>query len=141
MKEKNDWIKKDGGWYHNQVFYPKVAKIKADRLLKSPEFRGLFHPNTMVYYCDNLIHREEVEPGQYIYLASVRNVEGEDAVCRPIPLGLLEFTPEQKKELKRATGFPSSAFEKLHSGIQDMIDEPFGVGLGDDYPEMESMGQ
>ena len=133
--ESKEWKKKDGGWEHNNVLYPKVAKIRADRLLKSPDFRGIFKPNDMVHYCDNLIYKEELGPDNFIYLASVKNVEGEDTVCRPIPLGLLEFTLEQKKEIMKKTKFPKSAFDKLPSRVNDeeIFDEPYGVELGGKY--------
>jgi len=137
-REKNEWSQKNGCWEKNGVIYPRVARIRPDKLLKTQEFRGLFHPNDMVHYCENLIFKEEVGDGVFIYLASVKPVEGDEAKCSPIPLGLLEFTPEQKSAIIKKTGFPKSAFEKLPSRIKDeeVFDEPIGVEsfyLGDDY--------
>jgi hypothetical protein len=135
--KKDEWIQKDGGWERNGVFYPRVARIKADKLLKNPEFREHFRPRSFVHYCANFMFKEEIEEGISFYLASVKNVEGDNTRCRSIPLGLLEFTPEQKKEIIKETGFPKSAFEKIPSGIKDeeVFDAPFGIeidGVGDD---------
>lgn len=112
---KNEWIRKDGGWERDGVFYPGVAPIKADTLLKSPDFRGVFHPGDMVYFCKNLIYKEEIAPEKYLYLASVKRVDGENTACFPVPLGMLEFSPQQKREIQRFNKFPDSAFEKNHS--------------------------
>lgn len=86
-----------------------------------------------MHYCPVLISREEIGEDQFIYLASIKNVEGKDTVCRAIPLGLLEFTLQQKKEIIKVNGFPKSAFDKLPSGIQEekILDEPFLVEFGD----------
>lgn len=112
---ENKWIRKDGGWERDGVFYPGVAPIKADTLLKSPDFRGVFRPGDMVYFCKNLIYKEEIAPEKYLYLASVKKVDGENTVCFPVPLGMLELSPEQKQEIKKFNKFPDSAFEKIHS--------------------------
>ncbi len=144
--EKKEWTQKDGYWEKDGVIFPRVARIKTDKLLKDPELRGFFKPRTFVHYCENFIYKEEISDNEFIYFASVKNVEGDDTACRPIPLGLLEFTSQQKKEIVKATNCPKSAFEKLPTGIHDeaVFDEPFGVELdgvdylGDDYLDVGS---
>jgi hypothetical protein len=143
-EKKNAWNRKDGAWEYNGEVYSHVARIKADKLLKNPEFRDYFRPRSFVHYCANLISKEEIGEGNFIYLASVKNVEGDDTRCRPIPLGLLEFTTSQKKEIIKVTGFPKSAFEKIPViKNEEVFDEPFGVeldGVGylDDYLDVGS---
>lgn len=139
-KKVNEWTKKDGVWERNGVFYPRVAVIKKDKLLKKSDIRNFFKPGTMVHYYENLMSKEEIDDSGFIYLASVRSVESSENACVPIPLGLLEFTPQQKKEIMKITGFPKSAFEKMPSGIHDEVifDEPFGVDLGE--PDDEFLG-
>lgn len=131
QKNNSEWVQEDGGWKRNGVFYPRVAKIRADKLLKNPELRNYFKPNTFVHYCTAFIFKEEVGAEQFIYFASVKRVEGDDTDCRLIPLGLLEFTSEQKKEIIKKTRFPKKAFDKIPVGIkgEESFDEPFGVSL------------
>lgn len=138
-KKVSEWTKKDGGWEHNGVFYPRVAVIKKDKLLKKSDIRQVFKPGTLVHYYENLMSKEEIGDS-IIYLASVRSVESFEEACLPIPIGLLDFSPEQKKEIMKITGFPKSAFEKMPSGIHDEVifEEPFGVDLGE--PDDEFLG-
>lgn len=133
IKKNSEWKKRDNGWERGGTLYAQVAKIRHDKLLKAREFRGMFHPNDMVSYSHDLIYKEEVAPGIFMYLASVKKVDEVDDTRMPIPLGMLEFSPGQKQAIKKAKQFPNAAFEKLPSGIQDdVLDEPLLIDLDDD---------
>ena len=127
MKKNGEWVLRDQVWMRNGVHYPNVARIKSDRVLRCTDVRNYFLPGTFVHYCTNLVYREEFAKGEVLYLASVKEVDGNNS-C-PIPLGMLEFTPRQRRELL-AEGIPPEAFKKLPSRVfPSDLEEPYGLDL------------
>ena len=120
MKEKRSFKKNsDGIWEKDGVLFPFVTKIKADRCLKSEEFRNDFHPNVFVNYSLEMIYQDELPDGSHLSLAMVSKVEEGAGKFYPIPLCLLDFSESQQLEIMAVKEIKAREFKKGTSMIKE----------------------